>query len=393
MINILKQETKSMSNQQVIPLSVPNIAGNEWKYVKDCLDTGWISSVGSYVNQFEQMVADFAGAKYGVASVNGTAALHIALLMSGVKQDDYVILPNLTFVASANSIKYLGAEPLLIDADPDLWQMDLDLFEEFLENETDERDGEVIYIKDGRRIGAIMPVHILGNMCNMDRFLSIIKKYPLPVVEDATEALGTSYKGKHSGTFSPMGCFSFNGNKIISTGGGGVIVTDDEKLAKHAKHLTTTAKASADEYYHDEVGYNYRLVNLLAAVGVGQMELLPSFIKRKREAVAFYKNELEGLADIRFQKELPGVETNGWLFTIQTDQQQKLLDHLNDNKILSRRFWMPMNKLPMYKDCVYIQKKDNADYIYNTCLSIPCSTNITDEQLEIVAKEVKAALT
>ena len=381
-----------MSNQQVIPLSVPNIAGNEWKYVKDCLDTGWISSVGSYVTQFEKMVADFAGAKYGIASVNGTAALHIALLLSGVKQDDYVILPNLTFVASANSIKYLGAEPLLIDADPDLWQMDLDVLEEFLENETDERDGELIYIQDGRRIGAIMPVHILGNMCDMDRFLSIVKKYPLPVVEDATEALGTSYKGKHSGTFSPVGCFSFNGNKIISTGGGGVIVTDDEQIAKHAKHLTTTAKASVDEYYHDEVGYNYRLVNILAAVGVGQMELLPSFIKRKKEAVAFYKNELEGVADIRFQKELADVKTNGWLFTIQTDQQQKLLDHLNANKILSRRFWMPMNKLPMYKDCVYIQKKDNADYIYNTCLSIPCSTNITDEQLEIVAKEVKAAL-
>lgn len=381
-----------MSNQQIIPLSVPNIAGNEWKYVKDCLDTGWISSVGSYVNQFEQMVADFAGAKYGVAAVNGTAALHIALLMTGVRPDDYVILPNLTFVASANSIKYLGAEPLLIDADPDLWQMDLDLLEEFLENETDERDGHLIYVEDGRRIAAIMPVHILGNMCDMDRFLSIVKKYPLPVVEDATEALGTSYKGRHSGTFSPMGCFSFNGNKIISTGGGGVIVTDDEALAKKAKHLTTTAKASVDEYYHDEVGYNYRLVNLLAAVGVGQMELLPSFIKRKKEAVAFYKNELQGVADIRFQKELPDVKTNGWLFTIQTDQQQKLLDHLNTNKILSRRFWMPMSMLPMYKSCPYIQKKDNAGYIYNTCLSIPCSTSITDEQLEIVAKEVKAAL-
>src|SRR5258705_3205142 len=232
MTNILKQETKSMSNQQVIPLSVPNIAGNEWKYVKDCLDTGWISSVGSYVNQFEQMVADFAGAKYGVAAVNGTAALHIALLLSGVKQDDYVILPNLTFVASANSIKYLGADPLLIDADPDLWQMDLDLLEEFLENETDERDGEVIYIKDGRRIGAIMPVHILGNMCNMDRFVSIIKKYPLPVIEDATEALGTSYKGKHSGTFSPLACFSFNGNKIISTGGGWGVLNEDEQLSQ-----------------------------------------------------------------------------------------------------------------------------------------------------------------
>ena len=179
-----------MSNQQLIPLSVPNIAGNEWKYVKDCLDTGWISSVGSYVTQFEQMVADFAGAKYGVAAVNGTAALHIALLLSGVKQDDYVILPNLTFVASANSIKYLGAEPILIDADPDLWQMDLDLLEEFLENETDERDGELIYIKDGRRIAAIMPVHILGNMCDMDRFLSIVKKYPLPGCRRCDRSIG-----------------------------------------------------------------------------------------------------------------------------------------------------------------------------------------------------------
>jgi perosamine synthetase len=381
-----------MSNQQLIPLSVPNIAGNEWKYVKDCLDTGWISSVGAYVSQFEQMVAQFAGAKFGVATVNGTAALHISLLLSGVRPNDYVILPNLTFVASANSIKYLGAEPLLIDADPDYWQIDLDLLEEFLENETDDRDGELIYIKDGRRIAAIMPVHILGNMCDMDRFNSIIKNYPMPVVEDATEALGTRYKGKHAGSFSPLGCFSFNGNKIISTGGGGVIVSDNEELAKKAKHITNTAKASVDEYYHDEVGYNYRLVNILAAVGVAQMELLPSFIKRKKEAVAFYKKELFGVADIRFQQESPDVETNGWLFTIQTKHQQKLLDHLNANKILSRRFWMPMNKLPMYKDCPYIQKKDNADIIYNTCLSIPCSTSITDEQLEIVAKEVKAAL-
>jgi perosamine synthetase len=381
-----------MSNQAIIPLSVPNIAGNEWKYVKDCLDTGWISSVGSYVSQFEQMVADFAGAKYGVAIVNGTSALHLALLLTGVKRDDYVLLPNLTFVASANSITYLGAEPLLIDADPDYWQMDLDLLEEFLENETDERDGELIYIKDGRRIGAIMPVHILGNMCDMDRFAAIISKYPLPVVEDATEALGTKYKGQHAGTFSPLGCFSFNGNKIISTGGGGVIVSNDEVLAKKAKHISNTAKASADEYYHDEVGYNYRLVNLLAAVGVAQMELLPSFIKRKKEAVAFYKDAFTGIGDIRFQKELPEVETNGWLFTIQTDKQKEVLEHLNANKILSRRFWMPMNKLPMYKNCPYIQKKDNAGYIYNTCLSVPCSTSITDEQLEIVAREVKAAL-
>jgi dTDP-4-amino-4,6-dideoxygalactose transaminase len=237
-----------------------------------------------------------------------------------------------------------------------------------------------------------MPVHILGNMCEMDRFLSIVGKYPLPIVEDSTEALGTKYKGKSAGTFSPLACFSFNGNKIISTGGGGVIVTDDESLAKHAKHLTTTAKASADEYYHDEVGYNYRLVNVLAAIGVGQMELLPDFLKRKKECVAFYKKELAGVGDITFQQELPEVEPNGWLFTIQTKDQQKLLDHLNAQKIFSRRFWMPMNKLPMYKECVYIQRTDNADHIYNTCLSIPSSTNITDEELDIVVKEIKAAI-
>ena len=311
----------------MIPLSVPNIAGNEWKYVKDCLDTGWISSVGSYVNKFEQMVADFAGAKYGVAAVNGTAALHIALLLSGVKNDDYVILPNLTFVASANSIKYLGADPILIDADPLLWQMNLDLLEQFLENETDEKNGHLFYIKDGRRISAIMPVHILGNICDMDRFLSIVRKYPIAIVEDSTEALGSTYRGKSAGRFSPLGCFSFNGNKIISTGGGGVIVCDDEELAREAKHITTTAKSRSDEYYHDEVGYNYRLVNILAAVGVAQMELLPGFIKRKKEITTFYKNELTGVGDIRFQQELPEVETNSWLVTIQTDQQQQLLDH------------------------------------------------------------------
>jgi perosamine synthetase len=376
----------------MIPLSVPNIAGNEWKYVKECLDTGWISSVGSYVNKFEQMVADFAGAKYGIAAVNGTAALHISLLLSGVQRDDYVILPNLTFVASANSIKYIGAEPLLIDADPLLWQMDLDLLEEFLENETDEKDGHLFYIKDGRKIGAIMPVHILGNMCDMDRFLSIVEKYPLPIVEDATESLGSTWKGKQAGRFSPLACFSFNGNKIISTGGGGVIITDDESLAKHAKHITTTAKASAEEYFHDEVGYNYRLVNILAAVGVAQMEQLPGFLKRKKEITAFYKEQLSGVGDIRFQQELPDVKTNAWLVTIQTDKQQELLDHLNANQVLSRRFWVPMNKLPMYKDCVYISKTDNADYIYRTCLSIPCSTNITDEELGIVVKEIKAAI-
>lgn len=382
-----------MSEQRMIPLSVPNLSGNEWRYVKECLDTGWISSVGSYVDQFEKRVADYAGARYGVAAVNGTAALHIALMLAGVRSGDYVIIPNLTFVATANSVKYLGADPILIDADPDLWQMDLDLLEEFLARDTTVGGGGELTLKrDGRPIRCVMPVHILGNMCDVDRFQSIVGRYRLAVVEDATEALGTRYKGKHAGTLGVMGCFSFNGNKIISTGGGGVIVTDDERLAKKAKHLTTTAKADPIEYYHDEVGYNYRLVNVLAAIGVAQMEQLDGFIRRKAEAVAYYKRELSGVADITFQGQLPGVQTNGWLFTIRTSRQRALLKHLNDRKITVRPFWMPMNKLPMYAGNLYVSRSDQSHQIYSTSLSIPCSTSITDGELERVVKEIKAAL-
>jgi perosamine synthetase len=274
-------------------LSGPNIAGNEWKYVKECLDTGWVSSVGSYVTKFENMLAEYSGCKYGVATSSGTTALHIALMLAGVEREDYVIAPNVTFIASINSIKYTGADPILIDVDPATWQMDLALLEEFLENETDQRGDDLIYINDGRRIKAILPVHVLGNMCDMDRLLLLAEKYNLQVVEDATEALGSYYKGKHSGSFGSMGCFSFNGNKIITTGGGGVIVTNDEELAKKAKHLTTQAKSDPFEYLHDEVGYNYRLVNVLAAMGVGQMELLPSFIKEKKRSILFTGSSLQ----------------------------------------------------------------------------------------------------
>jgi perosamine synthetase len=371
-------------------LSGPNIAGNEWKYVKDCLDTGWVSSVGSYVNQFEDKVAAFAGCKYGVATSNGTAALHIALILAGVKADDYVIAPNVTFIASINAIKYTGASPILIDVDPSNWQMDLDLLEEFLENETDEKNGELFYISDGRTIRCIMPVHVLGNICDMDRFLAISKKYNLPVIEDATESLGSTYKGKHTGGFGLMGCFSFNGNKIITTGGGGVIVTDDEALAKKAKHLTTQAKSDPFEYMHDEIGYNYRLVNVLAAIGVAQMELLPSFIDRKKEVDAYYKKGLSGVGDIRFQQVDEPVSHNAWLFTIMTDQQKKLLKVLNDNQLQSRPFWVPMNQLPMFKGDVYYTKDDRSDYVYQRCLSIPCSTNIKDGELDLVIEKIKS---
>ena len=370
-------------------LSAPNISGNEWKYVKDCLDTGWVSSVGAYVEKFEKMTAEFAGAKYAIATSSGTTALHICLILNGIESGDYVIAPNLTFVASINAIKYTNADPILIDADEHTWQMDLDLLEKFLAEETEIKNGKSIYKKDGRKIKAIMPVHVLGNMCDMDRLLAISKKNNLVVVEDATEALGSYYKNKHAGTFGLLGTFSYNGNKIITTGGGGMIITDDEALAKKAKHLTTQAKSDPFEYMHDEIGYNYRLVNTAAAMGVGQMELLPQFLKRKQEIISFYKKELEGVGDISFQKISKDVSPNWWMPTLMTERQKDVLNILNDNKMQSRPFWVPMNKLPMFKSNIYFTNDDRCDYIYKKCLSIPCSTNISDDQLASVVVKIK----
>lgn len=369
-------------------LSGPNIAGNEWKYMKDCLDTGWVSSVGSYVDRFEMMNAEFSGAKYCVATSSGTTALHICLLLNGVGANDYVIAPNVTFIASINSIKYTGADPILIDVDPETWQMDLDLLQEFLEKETTNQNGYCTY-KDGRKIKAIMPVHVLGNMCDMDRLMTLCEKHNMVMIEDSTEALGSYYKGKHAGTFGLMGTFSYNGNKIITTGGGGMIVTDDEKLAKHAKHLTTQAKSDPFEYVHDEIGYNYRLVNTAAAMGVGQMELLPQFINRKHEIAAFYKKHLEGVGDITFQKISKDVNPNWWLPTIKTTRQKEVLKALNESKMQSRPFWVPMNQLTMFSSNIYYSKNNTSNDLYNKCLSIPCSTNITDELLTGVVNKIK----
>lgn len=382
-----------MANDQFIPLSVPNVCGNEWAYVKECLDTGWISSVGSYVDKFEAAVAQYVGVKYGVATVNGTAALHIALQLSGVRPNDYIIIPNITFVATANAVKYTGAEPILVDADAETWQMDLNLLEAFLESQTSvNQAGECIHQATGRCIRVLMPVHVQGNIGDMDRLVAIAAKHHLTIVEDAAESLGSTYHGKHGGSFGLMGCCSFNGNKIISTGGGGVILTNDAELAKRAKHLTTTAKTDPIEYYHDEVGYNYRLVNILAALGVAQMEQLPAFVEKKKAIGNYYRTQLDGVADIRFQRILDGVEHNNWLFTIQTKHQRKILEYLNANRILSRPFWAPMRSLPMYKDCLYVTELDQCETIHKSCLAIPCSTSITEAEMQIVVREIKNAV-
>ena len=375
----------------MIPLSIPNLAGNEWLYVKDCLDTGWVSSVGAYVNKFEKMVAEFAGVPYGVAAVNGTNALHLSLQLVGVRSRDFVIVPNITFIASCNAIRYTGADPILIDVDPNTWQMDLNLLADFLKKKTSRNaKGELTVKGTRRRIAAVMPVHVLGNMCDMDRFMAICDQYGLPVVEDSTEAQGSTWKGRSAGSFGVFGCFSFNGNKLITTGGGGVIVTSDEQQAKMAKHLTTQAKSDDFEYIHDHIGYNYRLVNLLAAVGVAQMEQLPGFILRKKAIFQRYQAGLAGVGDVRFQEIPPEVDCNCWLVTIKSERQKEILQTLLANEVLCRPFWRPMNMLTMFERDIYVSEKNHSKEVYEHCLSIPCSTNLSDPEIDKVIEVIRS---
>ena len=378
----------------MIPLSVPKIEGNESKYVLDCLNTGWISSAGSYVNQFEDMVAKYAGAKYGVACMNGTVGLHIAQVLLGITKDDHVIAPNITFIATLNAIKYTGAQPILIDVDINNWQMDLGLLEQYLEQNTEFKNTKSgAYFFDtttNKRVRAIMPVHVLGNIGDMDRLLAIAKKYHLDIIEDSTEALGATFKNKHAGTFGKIGVFSFNGNKIISTGGGGVIVTDDQAIAKKARHLTTQAKISAMDYIHDEIGYNYRLVNVLAAIGVAQMETFNATLQSKASMDRFYRKHLNNVGDIKFQQIPEGTHPNGWLFTFRTSKMRQLLAYLNSNGVQARPFWMPMNQLEMFKKDIYITNANVSATVYDTSISIPSSTGITNKQLQTVVETIKA---
>ncbi|MAD11870.1 MAG: hypothetical protein CMC04_04030 [Flavobacteriaceae bacterium] len=377
----------------MIPLSIPNIKGNEWQYVKDCLDSGWISSAGAYVNKFEGTIKDYTGVKYAIACINGTAGLHISLQLAGVSNEDIVIAPNLTFVATVNAIAYTGAEIFLIDVCEGSWQIDVDLLENWLKKNTTTTfvNGKSITteIVSGKKIGAIIPVYVLGGFIEVDKLVEISTTYGIPLIEDSTEALGSFKDAKHAGTFGLTGVLSFNGNKIISTGGGGMILTNDEDIAKRAKHITTTAKTDSLDYFHDEVGYNYRLVNVLAAIGVAQMENFESILKRKKEIDALYRSELHEVGDIKFQENDPQSDPNCWLFTFRTKKMRELLNHLNLNEIQSRPFWTPMNNLPMYKDLIYISQNDVSNKIFKECISIPSSSNLTIDDQHKVISEVK----
>ena len=381
-----------MSNKEakMIPLSEPEISGNEWKYVKECLDSGWVSSVGDYVEGFEKVVADYVGAKHAVAVVNGTSALHLALLASGIKNNDEVIVPTLTFVAPANVIKYCGAHPVFMDSEEDTLCIDVNKVIEFLSKECECVNGYTYNKKTKRRVKAIVPVHIFGHPADMDVLIEVSEKYNLDIVEDATESLGTEYKSKKTGTFGKVGCFSFNGNKIITTGGGGMIVTNDKALADRIRYLSTQAKDGSFEYEHSEIGYNYRLTNIQAALGVAQMERLEGFIAKKRKSAALFKDYFAEIDEVDFVFEKGYAKSNYWMNTVKVKGSDKdsLMKYLLSKGIQVRPIWKLIHTLSMYRDC-QTYKIENAVHSYEICINIPCSINLKEEEILFVVESIK----
>lgn len=376
--------------KNIIALSEPEISGNEWKYIKECLDTGWVSSAGSYVSRFEEMVADYTGAKHAVAAVNGTSALHISLLTCNVKPDDEVIVPALTFIAPVNTVRYCNALPVFMDCDPNTLCMDVQKTSDFISKKCEQkRDGYTYNKETERRVKAIIPVHIFGHPVDMDPLLEVCKENNIDVIEDATESLGSEYKGASTGSFGRIGCFSFNGNKIITTGGGGMIVTSDDGIAKRARHLTTQAKKDQFEYDHDEIGYNYRLTNIQAAMGVAQMERIDEFVETKRKNASIYRELLSDIKGIRFLWEMPWAKSNFWFYTIKSPKEHRmpLMKHLLSKDIQVRPVWKLIHTLPMYKECQSYEIQD-AVSIYETCLNLPCSVGLKKDQIEFVSENI-----
>jgi len=383
------------ASKELVPLSVPEIGGNEWLYIKDCLDTGWVSSVGSYVDRFEKMIAETCGVTYAVATASGTAALHVALQIAGIGRDDEVLLPTLTFIAPANAIRYLGASPVIMDVDPHYWQMDSQKVRDFLTKECAYRDGKLHNKLSGRQVKAILPVHLLGHPCDMDPLVEFANQFDLKIIEDATESLGSTYRGRPTGGIGTMGCLSFNGNKIITTGGGGAIVTNSELLAKRARYLTTQAKDDPFEYIHHEIGYNYRLTNVQAAMGVAQLERLPSYVEAKRKTTEVYNSHFSRVAGVTLPKEAEWAHSNCWLYAalisaeVFGETSRELSRRLKAAAIETRPFWRPVHRQVPYQDC-QSYRIEVADRLCEEGISLPCSVGLTSDQQDRVIGEVLA---
>ncbi len=378
-----------------IPLLVPAIRGNEWSYVKECLDTNWVSSAGPFVDRFEKEIADRVRTQFAVSTVNGTAALHVALLVAGVQPDDEVLVSTLTFIAPANAIRYVGAWPVFIDAEPNYWQMDASTVVDFLERGCHWRDGWLYNRKTGRRVTAIIPVHILGHPVDLDPIVEVARKYGIKVIEDATECLGSMYKGRAVGSIGDIACFSFNGNKLITTGGGGMIVTSNQEWAQKAKYLTTQGKDDPIEYIHKEIGYNYRLTNLQAAMGCAQMEQLDSYISSKRKLADRYSVALSQIPGVTPMREASWAKSTFWMYTVLIKEEKfgidsrRVLQVLAEQNIQCRPLWQPIHQSPAHARSSP-GKLPISEQLSKEALSLPCSVDLSeDAQLRVIEQLCK----
>jgi len=384
----------------MIPLSVPSIQGNEWKYIKECLDTGWVSSIGRYVDLFEEKIKEYTGVKYAISCVNGTSALHIALQLAGVRPGDEVIVPTLTFIAPVNVVRYLNANPVFMDAD-EFFNIDVEKTINFIHKCTKYKSGYTINKLTNKRIAAIIPVHVFGNAVDIEPFLDICHDRNIKIVEDATESLGTRYisgniEGKHAGTIGTLGCLSFNGNKMITTGGGGMILTDDPGLAKKAKYLTTQAKDDGVKYIHNEVGYNSRLTNIQAGMGVAQLEQLSKFLEAKKHVFLIYKEKINLTPGLHVAN-VPGyADNNHWMIPTQINKniygkdRDELMADMLQNDIEVRPIWHLNHLQKPYEHCQSYKIEKAEDLLAKT-LSIPSSVNISEDQVNFVIKSLSNA--
>jgi perosamine synthetase len=377
-----------------IPLSVPNLKGKELEYVSEAVRAEWVSTAGAYVNEFERVIAEYVGVEKAVACQNGTAGLHTAYMLAGIKPGDLVIVPTLTFIAAVNPIKYIGADPIFFDCDSSLC-IDPAKLDEFCQFECEFRDGVLYHKATTRRISAVVVVHVFGNMADMERIIPIARKYHLKVVEDATEALGTKYlegtfAGRYAGTIGDIGVYSFNGNKIITTGGGGMIVSNNVSLMNRAKHLTTQAKVDTVRFIHDEIGFNYRLTNMQAALGLAQMEQLERFIsikERNYKAYLAYFDKIKGVTLMEFRK---GTRSNHWFYSLyrQSDfllSRDQIMNMLGEKQVQTRPIWGLIHQQKPYVNSLCYRIDQAFDY-HKNIVNLPCSTNLTVDDVEYVCK-------
>ena len=372
---------RSVVGPRPVALHEPRFGGNEWAYLKECLDSTFVSSVGKFVDRFEAELAAYTGARHAVAVMNGTAALHIALQLAGVQPDDEVLIPALTFVATACAVRYCGASPHFVDSEERTLGLDIDALRDYLQGATELRAGKCVNRSSGRIIRALVPMHVFGHPMDIEAALALARDFRLVLIEDAAESLGSTVHGRHTGTFGVMGTLSFNGNKTVTTGGGGAILFDDAELARRAKHLTTTAKVPHRwEYRHDAVGYNYRMPNLNAALGCAQLEQLDGFIAAKRRLFERYRTAFARVPQVRLMSEPSGSRSNYWLQTLLLDesaagQRDWILAATNDAGLMTRPVWTLMHLLEPYRDCPRMDLSA-AESLVRRIINIPSSSQL-----------------